>query len=120
MRVSWRARQSCAERHWRAPCVLAHTCIVGGAYWIGLLIVGYIHFWSCPNLVFSMVSLSIIYTPVLRSKTLYLRKSSFKTHFKTYERLGRPMVHKVVYRYMLAQEQAQMNNIPVDLSCALT
>ena len=37
MRVSWRARQSCAERHWRAPGVLAHTCVVGGAYWIGLL-----------------------------------------------------------------------------------
>ena len=26
-----------AERHWRAPCVLAHTCVVDGAYWIGLL-----------------------------------------------------------------------------------
>ena len=34
---AWRVRQSCAERHWRAPRVLAHTCVPGGAYWIGLL-----------------------------------------------------------------------------------
>ena len=36
-RISWRARQSCAERHWRAPRVFANTCVVGGAYWIDLL-----------------------------------------------------------------------------------
>ena len=36
VRVSWRPRQNCAERHSRAPRVLAHTCVMGGAYWIGL------------------------------------------------------------------------------------
>ena len=37
VRVSLGARQNCAERHWRGARVLAQTCVVGGAYWIGLL-----------------------------------------------------------------------------------
>ena len=62
---AWRAQQSCAERHRRAPRVLAHTYVVGGAYWIGLFSVEWQReavYWTIGK--FRLVKLSYNSLPI--------------------------------------------------------